>query len=246
MLVPTLLVLLIYLAFIPFNFREPFENRDVLITYNVMLFAVMALLVGATPVRSAEPSPKLHRWLRWGIIAVAVLALAVSLYAFSAIAYRTAIDKWTPNRITFIGWNLINIGILILLLFKQFRAGQERWLPRLRQTFAIGMIPYAVWTLAVILLIPWLFRVNTQVIETLPAAIQEIVYEEPYPILLKCTSSPHIYLLEDGEKRWVKDIPTFEAQGFEWWDVETVSCDDLRLVPDGPPIPPDAGPPPQP
>jgi hypothetical protein len=35
----TVLVLLVYLAFIPFNFSEPFENRDVLIIYNAMLFA---------------------------------------------------------------------------------------------------------------------------------------------------------------------------------------------------------------
>ena len=43
-------VLLVYLAFIPFNWREPFENRDVLLIFNAMLFAVVALLVGATPV----------------------------------------------------------------------------------------------------------------------------------------------------------------------------------------------------
>lgn len=246
LLAPTVLVLLIYLAFIPFNFRQPFENREVLITYNVMLFAVMFLLAGATPVRGAEPAPKLQRWLRWGIVAVAVLALIVSVYAFSAIAYRTAIDKWTPNRITFMGWNLINIGILILLLIKQFRSGQERWAASLRQTFAAAMIPYAVWTLAVILVIPWLFRLNTQIVGTLPASIQQIVYEQPNPILLECSASPHIYLLENGEKRWVKDIPTFEAQGFEWQSVSWVPCDDLRAVPDGLPIPPDAGEPPQP
>jgi len=67
----TLLVLLVYLAFIPFNFRAPFENRDVLIIYNGMLFAVVALLVGATPVSLADISPRLRRWLRRGIIAVA-------------------------------------------------------------------------------------------------------------------------------------------------------------------------------
>mgnify|MGYP000299541529 CR=1 FL=1 len=43
----TLALLVVYLAFIPFNFRAPFENREVLISYNAMLFAVMALLLGA-------------------------------------------------------------------------------------------------------------------------------------------------------------------------------------------------------
>ena len=99
----TLLVLLVYLAFIPFNFRAPFENRDVLIIYNGMLFAVVALLVGATPVSLADISPRLRRWLRLGIIAVAALALIVSLYALAAILYRTALDRVTPNRLAFIG-----------------------------------------------------------------------------------------------------------------------------------------------
>lgn len=68
----------------------------------------------------------------------------------------------------------------------------------------------------------------------------------PIHVLLKCTSSPHIYALENGQKRWIKDIPTFEAEGYVWEDVKFVSCGYLRGLPDGPPIPPDAGPPPQP
>ncbi len=68
----------------------------------------------------------------------------------------------------------------------------------------------------------------------------------PIHVLLKCQGSPHIYALENGQKRWIKDIPTFEAQGYVWEDVKLVSCDYLRSLPDGPPIPEDAGPPPQP
>ncbi len=68
----------------------------------------------------------------------------------------------------------------------------------------------------------------------------------PIHLLLKCESSPHIYALENDRKRWIKDIPTFEAQGYVWSDVKIVGCDYLRSLPDGPPIPEDAGPPPQP
>ena len=68
----------------------------------------------------------------------------------------------------------------------------------------------------------------------------------PIHILLKCTGSPHIYALENGQKRWIKDIPTFEVEGYVWEDLKSVSCDYLRGLPDGPPIPEDAGPPPQP
>jgi len=68
----------------------------------------------------------------------------------------------------------------------------------------------------------------------------------PIHVLLKCEGSPHIYALENSRKRWIKDIPTFEAEGYVWEDVNFVSCDYLHRLPDGPPIPEDAGPPPQP
>lgn len=68
----------------------------------------------------------------------------------------------------------------------------------------------------------------------------------PIYLLLKCEGSPHIYALEDGKKRWIKDIPTFESLGFVWDDIRFESCTQLRRRPDGVPFPADAGPPPQP
>jgi hypothetical protein len=65
-------------------------------------------------------------------------------------------------------------------------------------------------------------------------------------VLLKCQDSPHIYRLENGVKRWIVDIVTFEAEGHVWEDVRFVSCYYLRDLPDGETIPPGQGPPPQP
>jgi len=68
----------------------------------------------------------------------------------------------------------------------------------------------------------------------------------PLHALLKCGSSPHIYRLEGGEKRWIRDIATFEAEGHLWEDVRFVGCGYLSDLPDGETIPPGSGPPPQP
>jgi hypothetical protein len=246
MLPLTLLVLLVYSTFIPFNFRAPFENRDVLIIYNVMLFAVVALLVGATPITKSDLSPRMMRWLRLGISAVATMALLVSVYALAAILYRTSIDRLTPNRLAFIGWNGINILLLILLLIYQYQAKTKEWLQQLYRAYSAGTILYGVWTVVVILAIPWLFGVDQGDIDHLPATIQMLIYEEPAPILLKCATSPHIYLLEDGEKRWINTIDTFEDRGYVWQDVHFITCNSLRSIPDGETIPPNLGLPPQP
>jgi len=246
MLPLTLLVLCVYLAFIPFNFRAPFDNREVLIVYNGMLFAVMALLVGATPLRQDDLSPRLRRWLRLGITAVAALALFISLYALAAIVYRTALDRLTPNRLTFIGWNVINIGLLSLVLLLQVQVKEGQWAQGLFRAYSAGTVAYAAWTLTVILAIPWLFGINQGEVEAFPRQVQRIIYEEPSPILLKCAGSPHIFLLQHGEKRWIEDMAVFNDRGYVWGDVHTVPCDALRSVPNGVPIPSDAGPPPQP
>ncbi len=153
----TFAVLAVYLCFVPFFFWRPFENRDVLITYNAMLFAVLALLLGVTPSRVVGISPTQQRWLWRGIVAVAALTVVVSVYALSAILYRTLQEGLTLNRVTFIGWNLINTGLLVYLLAKQTAGRREKWLPDVHQTFAAGALCYALWSMLVIFVLPWLF-----------------------------------------------------------------------------------------
>jgi hypothetical protein len=76
--------------------------------------------------------------------------------------------------------------------------------------------------------------------------LEQFEMGHPIHLILKCEGSPHIYALENGKKRWIKDIDTFTAEGYVWDDVQFVTCPYLRNLPDGPSIPEDAGPPPQP
>jgi hypothetical protein len=69
---------------------------------------------------------------------------------------------------------------------------------------------------------------------------------KPIYVLLKCPTSPHVYRLEDGRKRWIVDIPTFEAEGYAWKDIKMVACSYLRSLPDGESVPPGRGAPPPP
>jgi hypothetical protein len=239
-------VLVVYLGFIPFNWRAPFENREVLVAFNALLFAVIVLLMGVTPVRERDLSEKGQTWLRRGVIALAALAFLVSLYALVAILSRTVADRLTPNRLLFTGWNLVNLALLALLLIQQVRAGRARWLPAMHRTYAIGTVLYLAWTVAGLLAVPWLFRGTLAEVAGLPLSIQRLVYERADPILLKCPNSLHIYMLQQGQKRWIKDIPTFVAEGYRWGDVQYIPCEDLRLLPDGETIPPGSGPPPRP
>lgn len=154
----TLVVLVIYVFVIPFNFMEPFKQREVLIVYNLMLFGIMGLLLGATPIRPDDLSEKMHTWLRYGILAVAILGTLVSIYAMSATVFRTLEWGITVNRLTVIGWNAINIGILVGLIVKQFKNGAEKWIESLQQVFSFGTNFYVAWGLFLVLAIPLIFR----------------------------------------------------------------------------------------
>jgi hypothetical protein len=154
----TLGVLVVYVFVIPFNFFQPFKNRDLLIIYNAMLFAIMGLLVGATPIKLEEVSPRLGSALRSGIIAVSILATLVSLYALSAILYRTFTGAITINRLTMIGWNVINIALLVLILIRLLRRSAQPWNERIKTVFSLGAVFYISWSLFVILVMPFIFR----------------------------------------------------------------------------------------
>jgi hypothetical protein len=159
LLLPIALVgLVVYIAVIPFYFWQPFNSRDVLIIYNVFLFAVLGMIVGATPIRQEGLPEKQQKLLRLGLICVAGLATLISLYALSAIIYRTVLSGFTPNRLTVLGWNIINIGVLIMLLLRQIKAGSERWLDALHRTFSDGLIVYSIWMAALLIILPLIFR----------------------------------------------------------------------------------------
>jgi hypothetical protein len=80
---------------------------------------------------------------------------------------------------------------------------------------------------------------NVHIVE--PGYLAPVAKGNPIYILLKCSSSPHIYRLEADHKRWIVDIATFTAEGYVWEDIKFVGCDYLRTLPDGDSIPPGHG-----
>jgi hypothetical protein len=153
----TVVVLAIYLVVIPLNFMVPFRQREVLMIYNAMLFAIMGLLLGAIPVRAADLPSGQQRLLRVGVLALALLSVVVSAYALSATVYRTLQGMLTPNRLTVIGWNIINIAILVVMLYRLARRRTEAWSEAVHSAIGQGTVAYIFWTALLVLGLPVLF-----------------------------------------------------------------------------------------
>ncbi len=160
LLAPTLIVLAIYILAIFTNFEEPFKNRDILGIYHAMLFAVLALLIGATPMRESDLPVRFRSMLRHGIVAVAGLALLVGLYTLAAIVYRTTLDVLTMNRLALMGWDVINVGILAMLINGQVALGRQGqgWVEAMQSAFSLGAVGYVAWTAFVIVAVPIVIR----------------------------------------------------------------------------------------
>lgn len=87
------------------------------------------------------------------------------------------------------------------------------------------------------------FRLE-DVVQVEDSLLEQLGQGQPVRRLLRCHDSPTIYALENGAKRWLKEPPLNPAH---FWDrAVTVQCSTLRRLPDGLPIPKDAGSPPQP
>ncbi len=153
----TILVGVVYIASIPANFFKPFQEREVLIVYNAMLFAVMALLSFASPLNARDVPERWRVYLRQAIIIIALMAILVSIYALSATVYRTVLGGMTANRMTVIGWNVLNVGILCLFLFRQWRSGGLGWIESTQRVFRLGMIGYGAWGLFIVAVVPLVF-----------------------------------------------------------------------------------------
>lgn len=153
----SLLILVLFLLVLPFNFFQAYTNRTTLLVFNGLLFAILGLVIGLIPLTAEEFSPTYQRWLRRGTSLLVGLVLLVSLYALSAILYRTAHDQLTMNRLTVIGWNSINIVLLGLVLYRLIRPGDRFWGKAVQAIFRPGAYAYLAWGGLLVVALPLIF-----------------------------------------------------------------------------------------
>ncbi len=150
-----LLVLIVFLASIPFSGLNPYSDRDFLLVFNIMLLAVTALIVfAATETKGAEP----RRFSLRVLFLTATVALIINIVALSAIFYRLGEFGITPNRIAVLGSNILVFINLILIARDLYRALFNNGLiSRIEATTAEYLKYYLFWVLFVVFAFPLIF-----------------------------------------------------------------------------------------
>jgi hypothetical protein len=148
-------LLLVFLATMAWTGSAIDIKREVLISFDLLLVAVVGLVLYAVSARDPQAPPDFFDRLQ---LLLVISALAVDALTLAAIAGRINEFGFTPNRVAALGENLILLVNLLWSgwLYVQFLRGRkpfaalERW-----QTSYLPI--YSAWAAVVVIVFPPLF-----------------------------------------------------------------------------------------
>jgi hypothetical protein len=152
-----LVTLFIYLVSLIFSNTNFFEDRDLLLLLNIMLFAVVAIIVFS--ITELDKS-KVRNSNILILFVLAVLAIVINTIVIIAIITRV-LNGFTPNRTVVLISNILIFSNLILIannLFRSYLAVDK--LESVELTVANYLTVYTIWTLVVIFIFPFVFGFN--------------------------------------------------------------------------------------
>lgn len=150
-----LITLIVYLIAVIISGKDPYNNRDFLIIFNVMLIGVMAIILFSV----AETFNKVQSKLRVSLLfALSLVAIIINGIALSAILFR--ITEWgiSPNRLAVLGSNILMLTNLLIVTYKLYRTLRDTNESDSVEKSIASFIPfYIVWTVLVTFIFPVLF-----------------------------------------------------------------------------------------
>ncbi len=150
-----LITLLCYLIAVIITGENPYQDRDFLIVFNVLLIGVMAIIVFSL---AATNQGKKLRWNEWILWILTIVTLIINGIALSAIIFRLSSWGITPNRIAVLGGNLLIFSNLIAIcidLTKVIRNKED--VSTIEKSVASFLPFYFIWTIIVTFIFPLFF-----------------------------------------------------------------------------------------
>jgi hypothetical protein len=151
-----LIMLVIYLFAVIFTGKDPYDDREFLLIFNVLLVGVMAIILFSIAESSKNSDSKIGSL---ALLGLSVVTIIVNGIALSAIIFR--ISEWgiTPNRLAVLGSNFLILINLLIVTFRQFQAFNDRnKVEKVENSIASFLPIYIIWAILVIFLFPILFN----------------------------------------------------------------------------------------
>jgi hypothetical protein len=148
--------LFIYLMTIIYTGKYPFNDRNLLLLYNLLLVIVLALIFFSIAEKSEGEADK---WSYFILLGLSLVTIAINIIALSAISFRIAQWGITPNRMAVLGGNILIFIHLLLVCWSLLKVIRDKASSKsIKDTIAKYLPVYAVWTLIVVALFPLLFQ----------------------------------------------------------------------------------------
>jgi len=150
-----LITLIIYLIAIVVTGKDPYSDRDFLLTFNIMLIGVMAIIVFSV----SETSMNSKLWFNEMVLFIlSIVTLIINLIALSAIFYRIGEYGLTPNRLAILGSNILIFINLILITIDLFKINfKKALLEKVEFSISKYLPVYIIWILIVVFGFPLFF-----------------------------------------------------------------------------------------
>lgn len=113
-----LITLIIFLVTILATGKDPYNDREFLLIFNVMLLGVMGIIIFSVSETSVIKNQKFNAII---LFALSIITIIIDLIALSAIFYRLGEYGLTPNRLAVLVSNLLVLVNLILIMTDLFR-----------------------------------------------------------------------------------------------------------------------------
>jgi hypothetical protein len=150
-----LITLVIYLIAIPVSGKDPYNDRNFLMIFNIMLLGVMAIIVFSVSEASGSIKRKFSELV---LFILSLVTLIINLIALSAIFYRLGEFGLTPNRLAVLGSNIMIFINLILITIDLFKINFKKAEPeKVELTISKYLPVYVIWVLIVVFGFPLFF-----------------------------------------------------------------------------------------
>lgn len=151
-----LIMLTIFLIAVINSGKNPYQDREFLLIFNVILIAVMALIIFSLSGISDTNRQKISLYF---ISALAFLTILNNFVALSAILFRLSEYGFSPNRVVVLGGNILILTNLLLVTYKLVLViiGKKE-IKDVELVISKYLPVYTIWTALVVFLLPLIFN----------------------------------------------------------------------------------------
>ncbi|RTE06315.1 DUF4153 domain-containing protein [Paenibacillus whitsoniae] len=150
-----LVTLLVYLITVIAVGKNPFLDRDFLLSFNGILLIVLAVTIFSITESGAAEKKNISDYINLALI---VLALVIDSVALSAIVFRLSSYGITPNRLAVLGINLLIWANLLWIMLTYLQFLRNKLGPAAIQNAVTAYLPvYGIWAAFVTVAFPLIF-----------------------------------------------------------------------------------------